>query len=216
MVRRLLVRGVDLDTCDDENRTAMQMAALCGGYESMELLAEAGADLGQRTLREGWNLVTLARMGNFERLAKRLMELEEAQKEVPLPATLLEAILSGDICLLRRFLRRHPEPVKGTVNDQGWTPLLVAINKGHFAMAEYLIQRGAEVSQANAAGETPLYQAVAKESLPLVRRLLAAGVDIRVTCHGLTMREVAKRVGNRPIYDLLKRHAKMMAEREES
>ena len=102
------------------------------------------------------------------------------------------------------------------MNEKGWTPLLVAINKEHYAIAEHLIQQGAEVNQANLSGETPLYQAVVKGHLATVRRLLAADADIRIPSHGMTLREVAKRAGNRPIYDLLKRHAKRMAELEAS
>ena len=182
----------------------------------MELLATAGADLAQRTMLERWNLVTLTRNGNFERVAKRLMELEEEQKAIPLPDTLLEVILSGDLCLLRRFLRSHPDTLNIPLNDRGWTPLLVAINKGQFPMAEFFIQKGADVNQTNAGGETPLYQALVKGNQPLVRRLIASGADIRIDCHGLNMREVAKRAGNRANYDVLKRHARKMAELEAS
>jgi len=120
---------------------------------------------------------TLARNSNFERLAQRLTELELEHCGRPVPRTLLKAILSGDRCLVTIFLRNQPDALHEPVNDQGWTPLLVAINRGHFAMAEFFVQAGADVNRANSAGETPLYHAVAKGSQALVRCLLAAGAD---------------------------------------
>jgi ankyrin repeat protein len=180
------------------------------------LLIAAGADLGQRTMLERWDLVTLARNSNFDRLAKRFIDLDEETRALEIPDTLVGAILTGELRIVRLFRRRQPDTLNAPVNEQGWTPLLVAINKGHFAMAEHFIQQGADVNQANGAGETPLYQAVVKGHIATVRCLLAAGADIRISSHGMTLREVAKRVGNRPIYDLLKRHAKRMAELEAS
>ncbi len=92
----------------------------------------------------------------------------------------------------------------------------MAINGGNQDMAQLLVDAGADVNAKSREGKTPLYQAVVKGHIATVRCLLAAGADIRISSHGMTLREVAKRVGNRPIYDLLKRHAKRMAELEAS
>ena len=45
----------------------------------------------------------------------------------------------------------------------------------------------------------------------LVRRLLAAGADPAVLCHGLSPREVAMRKVDPAIFGLLERHAAMKA-----
>lgn len=211
MVRRLLARGVDVEARSKGGQTALQMAAVCGGYESAELLASAGANVTQRTVREGWNLSTLARNNGFERLANRLAELEQDHCRMPAPANIVDAILTGDLCLVRIFLRRHPEVLNGRVHTEGWTPLLVAINKGFFAMAEFFVLQGADVNQANDRGDTPLHEAVGKGDPMVVRRLLEAGADPSARYKGVSVLEFAGRSGNAQVAALLQQHAQLQA-----
>jgi len=44
-------------------------------------------------------------------------------------------------------------------NENGWTPLHIAVRWGYVAVAEFLIEKGALVDARNDAGETPLYYA---------------------------------------------------------
>lgn len=198
IVQRILDRGVDIDARDDQGRTAVQLAAIGGGYSSAEMLIAAGANASQRTQREGWSLSTLAHNGNFDRLANRLAELELAHCQLPVPSNLVEAVLTGDICLVRIFLRNHPNALHEAPRPDGWTPLLIAINRGSFNIAEYLIQRGADVNHANSHGETPLYQAIIRGHVPIVRRLLDAGADPHTACHGLSPLDLVRKQGANP------------------
>jgi L-asparaginase II len=60
--------------------TALQLAVAGGGMESTELMIAAGGDVFQRTPKENWTLATLAHNNGFERVANRLLQLEEARR----------------------------------------------------------------------------------------------------------------------------------------
>lgn len=60
------------------------------------------------------------------------------------------------------------------------TPLMLAIQQMHYALAEILVKRGADVNERGKNGETALFLAVKKNRLELVRTLIAHGADIQI------------------------------------
>ncbi|MFM6933109.1 MAG: ankyrin repeat domain-containing protein [Novosphingobium sp.] len=62
-------------------------------------------------------------------------------------------------------------------NNQGTTPLWLAVNTSFTDGALELIARGAKVNDPGPAGETPLISSVHQKNLELARALIAAGAD---------------------------------------
>ncbi|MCB9228627.1 MAG: ankyrin repeat domain-containing protein [Deltaproteobacteria bacterium] len=61
----------------------------------------------------------------------------------------------------------------------GWAPLFWAARNGHRAVAELLIQAGADVNQADNDGRSPLYWAAWQGKKDIVELLIAAGADVK-------------------------------------
>ncbi len=69
---------------------------------------------------------------------------------------------------------------KGAVDAQGFgTPLILAVEQGHIEVAQILIQKGANVNQADAHGRTPLMFAALLGDLELVQFLIKRGADAK-------------------------------------
>lgn len=111
-----------------------------------------------------------------------------------------KAILAGDVNLARKYLDRGADPNSrrailsqlrftlfsgptpgGTEVDFGvQDPLLtIAIQKGEFAIAKLLLERGADPNATDKQGYTPLCHAAISDNADIVRALLDRGADAR-------------------------------------
>lgn len=88
-------------------------------------------------------------------------------------ASLLSAVETGDTELARLMLQANV--YAGQRDAGGNTPLHVAIDRGHAAIAWSLMEHGADPAAANPAGVTPVSLAVFKGETALADRLLDAG-----------------------------------------
>ncbi|MDG2224276.1 MAG: ankyrin repeat domain-containing protein [Rubripirellula sp.] len=88
-----------------------------------------------------------------------------------------EAIADDDLAGLRRHLSRRRQ--RGRVNEQqpssGTTPLSNAALHGNAAIADFLIQRGANVNEKNRDGNTPLHVAAFLCRAEIVKQLIEKG-----------------------------------------
>ena len=60
----------------------------------------------------------------------------------------------------------------------GWTPLLLASQRGHVGPARFLIESGADVNVRVVGGRTPLYFAVSSGRLEIAKLLIEAGAEV--------------------------------------
>ena len=81
------------------------------------------------------------------------------------------ALIAAGAPVRATYVRHFPAPVQGT------TPLHEAVGSGDPAMAELLINRGADVNAIPAFGSTALAAAVASGNVELVRILVAHGAN---------------------------------------
>ena len=101
-----------------------------------------------------------------------MRELEKRGVEVS-GSSLLFAVQAGDAEAVRLLLKAGVYP--GQRDAAGNTPLHVALDRGHLAIAWGLIENGADLAAANPAGVTPVSLAVFRGEPALAGRLLDAG-----------------------------------------
>jgi len=108
--------------------------------------------------------------------------------------TALHIVTRGrDTTWLAFLLAKGAKP--DTRDNNGNTPLMIAAQIGFAEGAQQLIARKARVDLANSGGETPLIRAVQNRDMGLVRMLLAAGANPRLsdTIAGMSARDYAQR-----------------------
>jgi ankyrin repeat protein len=122
-------------------------------------------------------------------LAGDLRSQDADPYERALAAAIHHFAREGSLDHLKAILEKHPRLVdapepfpQGHKPDatDGYTPLDWAVVRGHTAVADDLIQRGANVNAADGAGWTPLHLAARSGHLELVKLLVKKGADIRV------------------------------------
>ncbi len=102
-------------------------------------------------------------------------------------------VAAGDYLKLNNTLRNIPFNVD-VVDRQGRTPLHVAVQLGHTAIAELLLSKGADVNRPVDSGQhpTPLHLAAARGDVEMIRLLLRCHADLNLkTTDGLTPRQLA-------------------------
>jgi ankyrin repeat protein len=94
------------------------------------------------------------------------------------PLELHEAAAAGQLDRVRHLVERDPSLAKGYSPD-GFPVFALAVAFGHGPVAEYLLEKGADVNAVskNATGYTALTGAVAGGNQDLVALLLARGAD---------------------------------------
>merc|ERR1712158_267889 len=71
-------------------------------------------------------------------------------------------------------------------NRHGHTCLMIACYKGHYKIAKYLIEIGADVNRKSVKGNTALHDCAESGSLDIMKLLLSSGARIDVDAYGMT------------------------------
>ena len=82
-------------------------------------------------------------------------------------------------------------------NRHGHTCLMIACYKGHFKIAKYLIDIGADVNRKSVKGNTALHDCAESGSLDIMRLLITSGARIDVDAYGMTPLLAASVTGNK-------------------
>jgi ankyrin repeat protein len=200
IAERLIAAGANLDQGNDDQSTALMIAAYRGDRDMVEILLRAGAEINQQD-HDGATALQLAIQGNHPLVLALLLEYgadcyqANAQGDLPLSLVVaqdnldllqclnipldgeswLMAASEGKGQMIKGFLQDH-WPVDYQ-DDQGDTALHLACLEGHLDIVQQLLQAQAAVNVTNQAGDTPLMLAIAQGEGEIVRQLLAAGAD---------------------------------------
>ena len=93
---------------------------------------------------------------------------------------LMEAARRGELTAVRRLVDKSGADVC-TVNQYGLSCLQLSIIGGHTKLAEFIIQKGANIHSIDAKGWTALHDAAQMDMTGLVRKLLSKGCSVMST-----------------------------------
>ena len=186
-VRELLVHGVSVDALDD-GETALTVAAGCRQPACLNLLLEAGADMGVPN-DEGHSPLHIAARECyfclFLLIGYGALELEPEQRS--LLAAVAESLGDRDVDTVASvaLLVEYGVSVDEPINDFGVTLLYDALEKGHREMVVCLLGKGASVSVVDHEGNTMLHAVTGIDNgvadnvrAELVRMLLKRGAAV--------------------------------------
>ncbi len=176
IVAALLTHGAKIDATEEAGQTALMWAAAEGNSAALALLLEADADI-TVTLKSGYTaLMFAAREGRIE-TAKQLIHAG--------------AYVNGTM---------DPKNTSGRAPRKGMSPLLLAVESGHFEMALELVKLGADPNDQRSGfgplhaltwvrktslgdgvdGDPPPRGSGKLTSLQFVREIVAAGADVNL------------------------------------
>jgi ankyrin repeat protein len=107
--------------------------------------------------------------------------------DAPLAVAVTEAIQTGDLAVLRRVLREHPDLAAAHLGDEGEARTLLHVATdwpGHFpngpAVVAALVEAGADVNApfVGPHAETPLHWAASSDDVEVLDALVDAGADV--------------------------------------
>ncbi len=94
------------------------------------------------------------------------------------PDDIFDAVKRGDLAKVQALVEKNPALVDANDQEQG-TPLHGSADAGHLKIAEYLIEKGADVNAWNNAHQNPLFYAAYKGHSEMVSLLLEKGSEYR-------------------------------------
>lgn len=104
---------------------------------------------------------------------------------------LLNAIIRGDLPTAKRLIDRHGAQVNSE-NNAGISSLQLAIVNQHSKLAEYLIQKGADIFKRDSKGWTALHDAALADNIIIAKKLLSKGMSpMNMTDHSELVIDVA-------------------------
>lgn len=194
MVERLLQRGANIEAVDVVGTDAIKFAELAGHQEVIDLLKNWRRDRPSYN-NSGLTPLQSAVIDNNITEIKRLLPTENIHLTDASGFTVAHhAAWVGNPEVID-ILRHHGSDFK-VVND-GWTPFLIAAQRGNLAAVSKFIKMRAAVDSVTNNGNNALHLATEGQHLTLVDILIRNGADARLTNDaGETPFDIAKRIGN--------------------
>ena len=155
VVKRLLAAGADPTIAANNGLVPAAVAQKNGRSQVLEWF--------NKDVREVENAII--EQDNAAILAKQKEEASKNKKD-----TIFEAAAKGDQARVEELLLQDRYALKAK-NDQGLTPLLVAVENGQTAMIDYLLSQGAALFEASGPGNA-MHIAVTKKNLSLLKYLV--------------------------------------------
>ncbi|MBI3371201.1 MAG: ankyrin repeat domain-containing protein [Betaproteobacteria bacterium] len=170
-VRRLLDRGLDVNTSDANGDTLLMLATRKHERELAGMLVSRKADLARRN-RYGDNALMMASLIGDLLLVKAFIEAGAAVNQAGWSA-LHYAAFGGSAPVVTYLIGKGAE--KNSVAPNGYTPLMLAARDGQVEAAKALLFEDADADFRNSAGETAMIVAERRKKPEVIELLKRAG-----------------------------------------
>jgi uncharacterized protein len=217
MIEKLLKAGADPNTAGEENETALMTVARTGNVEAAKVLLAHGAKV---DTREDWHGETALMWAAAQQHPAMMRELiahgadvnaistvvkwdrqttaEPREKWLPLGGFTPLLFSAREGCLECAKVLAEAHANLNQPDPDGITPMINAIINGHYDVAGFLLEKGADPNLADKTGRTALYAAVDQHTVPasnrpvpdeshnemtsldLINSLLARGANVNV------------------------------------
>ncbi|RSL81667.1 hypothetical protein CEP52_017150 [Fusarium oligoseptatum] len=181
-LKELLLGGVDLDLRDEVcGQTAISWASERGHLEVVKMLLEkdAGIDIADE---EGLLPLYWACTNNHDEIARLLLYSTTKPEDILHHdghgrSALSYAAMCGAADVIQRLLST-PNIDVDSRDEDGWTPLMFAVARGHEEASTLLLDAKADVSLKDEEGRTALYHAASKGHFETIKILLKTNPDL--------------------------------------
>jgi len=180
LVQRLLAAGANARTTRWNGETALMIAAGAGSVDAVRQLVLRGADVNAADPRRGQTALMWAAAEGHADVVMALVEIGANVNAVSKNgfSPLVFAVTKNDVPSIRALLAAGADPNRPLAS--GSYPLVVAMAYRHTDASIALLEGGANVNVRDRAGNSPLHLAAQQGDLPVVKELLARGVDPNV------------------------------------
>ena len=177
-LRALIRDKADVNAPQADGATALHWAVHWDDSEAVDSLLRAGANVNAKNDYSATPLSLACTNGNSAVVEKLLSaganpNAAAASGETPL----MRCARTGNVAAVKSLLARKAD-VSARDNEQGQTALMWAIAQKHPAVAEALIQGGADIRARSKGGFTPLLFAARVGEVESAKLLLAAGANV--------------------------------------
>jgi len=204
-VEELLDKGVNPEVTSASDATPLLLAASRGHLEIVEALINAGADV-NRTDDDQRTALHWASLKNHTMVVMLLLNngADLNKQDAKLYTPLFFAAWSDATSTLEFLLQKDGIEVE-LMNFQGWTPLIIASDKGNVGSVGLLLEAGANTTARSQAGATALHRAaLTLNGTRVISLLLENGAEIDAQDNkGDTPLEYASWAGNTPAVQAL-------------
>ncbi|XP_071111901.1 serine/threonine-protein phosphatase 6 regulatory ankyrin repeat subunit B-like [Haliotis cracherodii] len=202
----LVTQGADVTLVDDDRHNILHVASLGGHVDIVKyVLLQKVADINSRG-RYGWTpLMVAAQKGHrqvFDLLVTQGADVSLVDDDGN--NVLHVACLEGHVDIVKYVLSQKVADINSR-GRYGWTPLMVAAQKGHRQVFDLLVGEEADVSLVDDDGNNVLHVACLEGHVDMVKYVLSQKVaDINSRGqYGRTPLMVAAEKGLRQVFDLL-------------
>ena len=147
LVKLLIDNGADVNLGNQRNRMPLHFAAETGNAEIISLLVEAEADVNNRMA------IDYATSCGLRELVKALSQ-EEEHTDAYGNTTLHHACWNNQGEVVKVLLEKDKDSVN-KLNDDGESPLILAVKRSNLVIAELLLAAGAKTDCADMNGVMP-------------------------------------------------------------
>ena len=130
---------------------------------------------------------TTTPLGETERIAKADARSKEFRAALEargiefVPPEFFRCVSGGDMSAVVLFINAGMG--LESRNEQGWTPLMVALFEGREDIALFLIKKGANINFSDRSGYRPIHWAAYKGYSTVIREIALRGADVNTTTH---------------------------------
>ncbi len=180
MVEYLVAQDTPVDTADQDGLTPLHYAATEGYLDVCRSLLEKGASVDPLPIASGHTPLFFACLKGHEQVVKLLIEHGADVKRSDVEgATPLHSV--QNVAIAQTLLENGAELEKE--DSKGFTPLRRAVRQGNYAVAEFLLIKGADSNVVDHEGKTALFDV---KNVPTIDLLFKHGARIVFDNEGKT------------------------------